>query len=235
MGVYADFLAHTTLVDTVEPQVGSDRIVYNELLPALDPPVTAEFGALDEVQGVATHSGVVTGGNYTLTVVTPAGVELTTANLAHDAIAATVESGINTACAGIAGWTNGDISVSGGPLTTDPLVLTFDGAAVTNQNFGQTAIVDVDLSGGGTAGAVSTTTHGQPKRYAWAVMYNLGLFNLPPAYGEALATDATLATNPCDNPHYPSASLRKVLARQAAIDDENLVLQGQLESLFHIQ
>jgi len=235
MGVYADFLAHATIVDTVEPQVGPDRITYNELQPAFDPTVPEGFDAQDEVQVIAKHSGVVSGGNYTVTVVTPAGTELTTANLAHDANAATIEGAIDTACAGIPSWTNSDISVSGGPLTANNVILTFDGTSVTNQNFGQTTIADVDLSGGGTVGAVSTTTHGQPKRYAWAVMQNLGLVNLPPDYGEALAVGATLAMNPCDNPHYPSASLRKVLAKQAAIDDNNPTLQGQLENLFHIQ
>jgi hypothetical protein len=40
----------------------------------------------------------------------------------------------------VAGWTNGDISVSGGPLTDDPIVLTFDGTSVTHQNHAQTTI-----------------------------------------------------------------------------------------------
>jgi hypothetical protein len=239
MGIYADFLTRTTVVDKTEPQVAMDRIAYNELVrlrDQFDPEVPAAFEARDEAQSIAQYTDTVTGGNFTLTITDPDGVKITTANIAHDANAATVESAIDTACNGtIDGWSDGDISVSGGDLTSAAVTLQFSGNSVTQQNFGLTTINDVDLEGAGEPGEVTATKKGQQKRYAWAVMHNLGLYGTPPNQGEALSSLATLATAPGDNPRWPSASLRRAIAWQAAIDDGNPTLRAQLERLFNVQ
>ena len=350
MGVYADFIAHTTVMDKTEPQVAIDRTAHNELIrlqAELDPVAPAAYDAADEVQSVAAYSGTYTGGNYTLTITPPVDSPVTTANIAHNANAATIEGAVNTVCTGnITGWTNGDISVSGGDLTSAPVVLTFDGSSVDNLNFDATVIADVDLTDGsanaantittnvgsitftadavgtayngeiiylsdtgalsvtyntanttflitynggttnhtqvedevdtnmtanptwpqfecsttngantvdavddtlnavtvggldvGALGAVSTVTAGQSQRYAWGVMWALGLISVTdlPIYGDALATDVTLWAQPSENPQYPNAALRGILAEQATIDDDNATLLTQLKTLFHIQ
>lgn len=239
MGVYTDFLSHTTVVDKTEPQVALDRIAYNELVrlrDSFDPETPAGFEARDEVQTVGQYTDTVTGGNFTLTIVDPDGTQITTANIAHDADAATIETAIDTACNGtITGWSDGDISVSGGDLTAADVKLTFSGNSVTQQNFGLTVATDVDLVGDGELGDVTVNKEGQQQRYAWAVMQNLGLYGSPPNQGEALSSLATLATSPGENPRWPSASLRRALAWQAAIDDGNPTLRTQLERLFNVQ
>ena len=349
MGVYADFITHTTVMDKTEPQVAIDRVAYNELLRqqnTLDPTAPAAYDAADEVQSIAVFGGTFTGGNYTLTLTPPVDAAVTTANIAYNANAATIEGAVNTVCTGnITGWTNGDISVTGGDLTGSPVVLTFDGTSVDNLNFEATVIADVDLTDGsansantittnqgtivltadavgtefngevftladvgslavtyddvntftvnynggttnhtqvetaiddamtanptwpqfecsvtngglpvdavddtlsvttaggldvGTLGAVSTVTAGQPQRYSWGVMWALGLISVTdlPIYGDALATDVALWAQPSENPQYPSAALRGVIAEQAAIDDDNATLLTQLKALFKIQ
>jgi hypothetical protein len=349
MGIFADFLAHSGLVDTTEPQEGEFRVVYGELLEhqnRLDPTVKTAWAARDEVQVVPAFDGEYTSGNYTITITHSDGTEVTTANIAYNANAATIESALDTACNGnITSWTNGDISVSGGPLSSGNVTLTFDGDSVTEMNHSQTTIADVDLVGtganasitgvltngnltwtapavgeeyndfsfvlvdsavediayddgtntftlmlditggksatqtivdwddaltanptwpafaltatgdgswlldapdagsigpttGGTdpgsLGTPSTTYQGQPQRYAWALMEALGLISTPPDYGELLDSSVTLAMNPGDNPFYPSAAVRDILARQAAIDDGNDALYNQLKTLFHV-
>jgi len=238
MGIYSDFLAHTSVVDVIEPQVGPQRVAYNELVRLRDqndPEPAPGFDVQNEIQVIEQFSGTVNSGNYTLTIVTPAGTELTTANIAFDANAATIKSAIDTACSGIAGWTNGDISVNGGPLTSNDVTLIFDGSSVEQQNFGQTIITDIDLGGGGSVGDVSTTQHGQPKRYTWAVMQELGMVSTPPEYGTPWPGNSVLEISPGETSFWPSPALLKALAWQAAIDDDNPALRDQLERLFHIQ
>jgi len=349
MGVYADFITNTTVVDKTEPQVAIDRTAYNELVrrrDELDPAAPSAYDTANEVQSVGAFTGTFTGGNYTLTIAPPGVSALTTANIAHNANAATVEGALNTVCTGnIVGWTNGDISVAGGDLTSAPLTLAFDGI-LTQKNMGATVIADVDLTDGsanaantittnqgtitftadavgtayngeiiylsdtgslsvtyntanttflitynggttnhtqvetevdtnmtanptwpqfecsttngantvdaaddtlnattvggldvGALGSVSTTTAGQPPRYPWAVMWALGLINATdlPDYGESLASDVTLWGPASQNPRYPNAALRGVLAEQAAHDDANATLETQLKALFHVQ
>ena len=242
MGVYADFITNTTVVDKTEPQVAIDRTAYNELVrlqAELDPVRSSTFDAVDEIQNIPTYNGTVSGGNFTITIVDPADASaVVTANILYNANAATIETALDTACTGnIAGWTNGDISVSGGDLTTANVVLTYDGGSVDAQNIGQCTITDVDLSGGGTVTAATTTTNGQAIRYAWAVMFTLGLIAAGdlPYQGSDLAADVTLWAQPSENSQYPNAALRGVLAEQAAVDDNSSTLLAQLKTLFRVQ
>ena len=221
----------------------TDRFLhYNDLIrlrDKLDPVSTATFNETDEVQTIPTFNGVVSGGNFTITVVDPAdGSSITTANIAHNANAATIETALDTVCTGnITGWTNGDISVSGGDLTTANVLLTYDGSSVDGQNIAQCTITDVDLSGGGTVTAATTTTNGQAARKTWAVMWALGLIAAAdlPAQGSALADGATLWVTAAENAVWPNAALRGALAEQAAIDDANPTLETQLKALFRVQ
>lgn len=161
MGVFADFLAHSSLLKSSAPEGRA----YNDLVEAkneIDPVVSTGFDAQDEVQVVVAFSGTIDSGNYTLTLTPPVEDPVTTANIAYNANAATIEGAIDTACTGnISSWTNGDISVSGGPLTGANVVLTFDGDSVTEKNYSVSAIANVDLhTTGNTANGVITTTNG---------------------------------------------------------------------------
>jgi hypothetical protein len=241
MGLFADFITNTTVVDKTEPQVGLDRIAYNELVGLqnrVDPTHPPQCEAKDEVQVMTKHVATVSGGNFTVTIVDELGVSHTTANILYNANAATIEGAIDTKMTAdsYAGWTNGDISVAlTGDLTANDATVTYDGASVTEKNFGLLVLTDVDLSGGGTVGVPTTTTNGQPIRYAWSLMWALGLYQTPPAYGVALDDQVTLWTSPGENPKWPSASLRRALAAQAAIDDGVPALRDQLEDLFNIK
>ena len=241
MSLYAAFLAQTIVIDKTEPQVGPNRIAYNELIALQnqgDPATPPQCEAKDEVQVMTKFSGTVSGGNFTVTIVDELGISHTTANIVHNANAATIEGAIDTKMTtdSYGGWTNGDISVAlAGDLTANDAIVTYDGTSVTEKNMGQHTTNDVDLSGGGTVDTATTTTNGQPNRYTWAVMWALGLYLTPPLYGVALGNTATLWTSPGENPKWPSASLRHALAAQAAIDDGVPALRSQLEALFNIQ
>lgn len=111
---------------------------------------TAEVVTADEVQSIAIYSGSITGGTFELDFELASGETFTTAAIAYNANAATIESAIDAAAtaAAVAGWTNGDISVAGGDLTTAPVTLTFDGTSVTGQNHVLTVIDGASLTGG---------------------------------------------------------------------------------------
>ena len=95
----------------------------------------------DEIQEIAQYATNPIGGTFTLTF-TVNGETFTTAAIAYNASAATVETAIDVAATAlpVTSWTNGDISVSGGDLTTAALTLTFDGTSVDLADQGQTTI-----------------------------------------------------------------------------------------------
>jgi hypothetical protein len=109
----------------------------------------------DEVQTIAIFATPVTG-SFTLTLNLEGEDAFTTAAIAYNANAAAIETAIDVAAtaAGVTGWTNGDISVSGGPLTTTPVVLTFDGTSVEQSVQGLTVVNPAGLIA--TAGAGAT-------------------------------------------------------------------------------
>jgi len=99
----------------------------------------------DEVQSIAQYATNPIGGTFTLTfALVGTNGNFTTAAIAYDASAATVETAIDVAAtaAGFVGWTNGDISVSAAvtDLTDGALTLTFDGTSVLQTDQGQTTI-----------------------------------------------------------------------------------------------
>lgn len=106
--------------------------------------------AQDEIQTI-TKSGTWTSGTYLLEVTYPDGTSETTATIALDATAATIKS----ALAALEHLTASDLTVTGGPLNTTAVVVTFGG------NWADTAmpLIEVDTTsivGGGTATAVHT-------------------------------------------------------------------------------
>ncbi len=116
----------------------------------------------DEVQEIEQYAVNPVGGSFTLTLtLNGAPNAVTTAPIAYNAAAAVVEAAIDaavTADTGVATaitWVNGDISVSGGPLTAAALVLTFDGTSVDELDQGQTTISGALLLTGTLSGQTS--------------------------------------------------------------------------------
>lgn len=118
---------------------------------ALTPVVETTKGVnpgTDEVQTIKQYQVNPSGGTYTLSFDVNDGETFTTAGIAFDANAATIETAIDTAASGVVtSWTNGDITVSGGPLTTGDVVLTFDGLSVDQFDHELTIINGDSLTG----------------------------------------------------------------------------------------
>jgi hypothetical protein len=180
MGVIADYLAASAVIDHALPIDTLDRRAYRELQALVhegDFVLPSVCRAVNEVQEIAVYEGTVDGGTFTLEFDLASGETFTTAAIAYNADAAIIESAIDTAAtlAGIEGWTNGDISVSGGDLTSDPVVLTYDGDSVKEQNHGLVVMDDSLLTGGGSGGEIEATTEGQADRLGYGVLVGLGI------------------------------------------------------------
>lgn len=133
---------------------------------------TSPGAGVDEVQSLAAIAS--TSGNWTLTITVPGSPAFTTASLAFNASAATIESAIDAAAtaASVAGWTNGDISVSGGAINVSAVTITYDGTSVAKQNIVQCSTADVDLNDA-TPPVASTTTGGvAPTASPTTTLYN---------------------------------------------------------------
>ncbi len=190
---------------------------------------------VNEVQSIADFDGTVTSGNYTLTCTTNTPETFTTGNIAYSANATIIETAIDSAATGnIGGWTNGDISVSGGPLTTGAVTLTFDGGSVEAANHSLSVIADVNLVAD-PRGTIGTTTHGQEPRLGWAMLHEMGIIvGAPPVQGTT-PTGLVLGSTATTNANWPRPSTLRAIAKQAAIDDNNIEVYNAIMALFHIQ
>lgn len=106
----------------------------------------------DEVQTI-TKTGTVSGGNFTLEFQHPSnGTSETTANIAYDANAATIQAAIIA----LSMFVSGDVVVTGGPASTNPIVLTF-GGNFANTKMPLVAVEDAGITGGGSLASARTT------------------------------------------------------------------------------
>jgi hypothetical protein len=135
--------------------ISTDAIAYNANAATIEAAIDAAADGQDEVQSIAQDDTDHTGGTFALTINlrTTTGIEsFTTAGIAFNANAATIETAIDVAAtaASVTGWVNGAISVSGGILQAAgaAVVLTFDGAAVDDQPHGLTVFDGALLTGG---------------------------------------------------------------------------------------
>lgn len=235
MGVYTDLIANAVAWDSGGADgisVATDRVIMKDIAGFQarqgDPPAPSGYAEANEIQTIGTYNGAVSGGNFTLTITLANGETITTANIAHDAVAATIESAIDTAATGnITDWTNADISVAlTGNLTANAATVTFDGTSVDATNHPALVMNDVDLSGGGTSGNVATTTNGQTKRVTLAALNVMGIIaSPPPPQGTTVVT--ALATRE-SHPWFPRQETLKALAKQASIEDSTDALYGTL-------
>jgi hypothetical protein len=184
------------------------------------------------VQVVAQFGGTPSAGTFTLAFSLWSGETFTTAAIAYDADAATIEAAIDTAAAlaSIAGFEAGDIAVTGGPLDADDITLTYSGDSVASQNHGEVEIAVTGLTGG-TAGDESVTTEGQSNRTGWAALRVSGCISSdPPAQGEDPTT--VTAVDRVANPHMPDQGTIRDLAREAAIEDQNEAVYTAIMAAF---
>lgn len=137
------------LSGTAQVDVGNSALAC----PAVSTTTNGATG-VDEVQVLAQYIRAPSGGTYTITLDddADAACPVTTAAIAYDATAATIEAAIDTAmtAAGYTSWTNGDVSVteSGTAGISDGTVtLTFDGTSVDEKNWLPTVIDGASLTG----------------------------------------------------------------------------------------
>lgn len=223
-------------------QHGQTTITSNAVPTASTPVTTSTPGDVshNEVQSIAAFVNVPTAGTYTLSITTAGKAAVTTAGIAIAANAATIKTAINTAMTASAdkpvGWTNDDIAVSGGPLTTTPVVLTFSGTSVTNADQGLTSISTTGVTKlnplNGTPQA--TTTGGSTGRPAWEALQLAGIIGgTIPAQG----SDASSITDAGGWLHMPqrlSDGAIRALAMQASIEDSYPPVYGQILDLLGI-
>ena len=224
MGLISDFLDASVGIDHDLPIDPLDRRAYREL-QALedrgDVALPTSLQAADELQSIAIYQGTVSGGTFTLEFVLASDETFETAGIAYDANAATIEGAIDTAAtaASIVGWTNGDISVAGGPLTTTPVTLTFDGNSVKEQNHDLVVIDGTGLTGGGSAGDVTTTTEGQSDRLGYAILTQYGIVIGTVPAEDVVPTALVVAASPGER--LLSAEAIRAVALEIAVAEGN--------------
>lgn len=174
MGVFQDLLNNAKTFKSGSPLAQYVQSLINR---QVDPAAgSAAAAATDAVHTLAVSTQ--TSGTFTLTFTLRNGETFTTGALTYDDIVGDIETAIDVAAtaASITGWTNGDISVSGGAVDANPVVFTFDGDSVSGINHPVTVLNDVD-GAGGAWGSVSITTDGQSLRRALDVMLALGVLD----------------------------------------------------------
>lgn len=104
----------------------------------------------NEQQQIAESGGQVTGGTFTVTY-----SGQTTSAIAFDATAATVQ----TALEALSNLAPGDVVLSGGPINTAPIIITFQGT-LAGTNVAEVTIDSALLTGGGTYTPSTVVTGG---------------------------------------------------------------------------
>lgn len=233
MGILSDLLgsADTFEAEDTGNRVAGDRVTSRQLRDILrevgDFDYPTGYGSVNEVQAIAKFGGTPSGGTFTLTVTLKSAETFTTAGIAYDANAATIQAAIDTAAASVSGWANGDIVVGGGPLSTTPITLTYSGTSVAAQNHAPVSINAGSVTGG-TAGAVTTTTDGQGARTAWAALKVFSIItSSPPAQGDDV-TSVTIGSERGSFPFKLNNDTVRALIEEAAFDDNNGQVQTYL-------
>lgn len=217
MGMIADVVSGKKTFSATSPLA---RFLTAELAKRLDPPDPDVGAAVNAVHTITKDGTNHTGGTFTITVTLRNGETFTTAGIAYNASAATIETALDTAAttASITGWTNGDITVSGGNLQTAAVVLTFDGASVAGICHPISSFNGASLTGGAEPTTrVTRTTAGQTTRKPWALLKAWGVISgTIPAQDAAVATTGFTAGGNLRK--IPQWVVRELLQEGAAID-----------------
>lgn len=197
----------------------------------------------NEVQLVKRYANNPTGGTFTLTFNTVGKSPVTTAPIAYNAAHAVVQTAINTAMTASAnkpsGWTNDDIAVTNGDLTSADLTLTYVGTSVQHADQGQVTIDGTALTTS-TAyladPAYDTTTAGTALRPAMATLKICGVIDSIPA-GQGDSPSGVSAANGFKqgtSPNRLSEDTLRALCIQAEIEEERTGLADELFAIIGI-
>lgn len=231
MGIFSDVLAAGVQFPASAPREGQDRVTGQALrnkAAEIDPSAGADFSAANEVQVIPQAES--DDGTWTLTINLYDGTTFTTAAMAHDANAAAIEAAIDTASP--AAITAGDISVSGGPIDSDDVTLTFDGASVAGQNHGLSTMEStLTLTAAPVEDTtVTVTTTGKPARAAMAALFAMGIVSgTVPAQG---VTPTDWVKN--DLVKRPRSCVIHDLAREAAREEDNDAIYTVIKALYNL-
>ena len=203
--------AYSTLTLPLDDS-GDGKVInryFDGLHAKTQPEAAAPYVAVNQVDTLP-EDVTFDGGNYTITVTLNSGETFTTASIIYTANAATIETAIDSAAttASITGWTNGDITVSGGNLATADIVLTYDGASVAGLRHSVAVANDVDLTTG-TLGVFTITTIGHPVCPTIQMVATMGFLSVPTVDDPTTWTWNTLVPK-------PEKSVWEFVARAAA-------------------
>lgn len=236
MGIFSDLLANTINLDVTLPTTALDKQVLREIDQYIlqgDVEYPVALVVRDEVQTIVQYTSDPSAGDFTLTFTMRNGETFVTGDIAFDATAGTIETAIDTAANGvITGWTDGDISVSGGTLLAAgaDVLLTYDGASVAGLNHAQATIDGAGLTGGGLdSPAENTVTEGQTNRTGWGALIVMGIAVEADVPDQGVAPSAFVSpTTPGSNANYPSQATIRALAEEASISDDNLATKTEI-------
>ena len=217
MGAISDLLAAPKAIVAQGPTY---QWLDRRIQAYVDAAAPSAAAAVDAVHTLATSTQ--TSGTFTITVTLRNGETFTTGALTFDDVFGDVETAIDSAAttASITGWTNGDISVAGGPVNVGPITLTFDGASVAGIAHPVSVLNDVD-GAGGAWGAIALTTLGQSSRPALAVLINLAVVSSSTLPDQDLAVPDPTAVTEGDNYHKIPTQVVRDLAREMVEEDQN--------------
>lgn len=236
MGIFANLIGANSHVigPSAAPRVGLDRASARMLIAGatkVDPAIATAYAAIDEVQSIPHQSSSGVGDTYTLTISLPR-LQIgtfTTAAIAYDATAATMETAIDVAAtaAGVTDWTNGDITVAeaGVAGVSDGIVtLTFDGASVTEEP----CILTVMTCTGWTQdGVLTRATPGQTNRNGAQALFAVGAIA-----GSLWICGATPVLTIGTSLKRPRMGLLVDLAMSATWEDGNSAIYNALRVLY---
>lgn len=230
MGAIANVLAAGVQIPAAAPRVGQDRVTGQALrakAAVIDADLAGDFASVNEVQTIAEAES--DDGTWTLTINLYDGTTYTTAALAHDANAAAILAALDTASP--ASVPNGHVAVTGGPIDSANVVLTFSGASVAGKNHPLAVATNVDLELSSTPlegdPEVTQTTQGQPARSAMKALYDMGVVvGAVPAQGE------TPVWTKNRNMKAPRSCVIHDLAKEAAREEANDAIYTVVKNLY---
>ncbi len=214
--------------------VGTDCLTYDGaqgIAGAATTTIPGVMATTDEVQSIAVFANNVTGGTFDLTFHLDGEDPVAVGSIAFDSNAAAIQTAVDAALTGQAD--PGDVVISGGPLNSAPLTITFSGDDVDETNQGQTTIDGTSLTATveGTAGTTCNLVNGQTTRHAWAALIALGILDPNvelPEQADALFEIPVLATKG----HFPyqldDFTVLAIINEIASQDDASLLVKESL-------
>lgn len=237
--IYQNLIDSYSFPNTVAGRTSSRARQQIDRQPSVS--LTTANTSVNENTSIAKFGGTATGGNFTLTVnATVPEITYTTANIAHNASAATIEAALDLASPVAVG--NGDVGVTAGATDFTDGAVVFDCTGNLANIPVLITITNVNLSGTApTVGAVTRTVDGHADRNVYQALYELNIVN-GAGNDAGESPSMTLPTKPNDyigQPDRARLELIDWLASQIVLEEgtnntRNLIrtLYGLPESLY---